>query len=99
MKILNWTTEDDLNRMKRRGWSERRREPRPDEHRILLTLCHPRQTIGEGHDRHQTAVDTNTLRGSAERYELVDSPLALSAEAGSIGLRASASSTEEFRCR
>jgi hypothetical protein len=58
MKILNWTTEHDLDRLKRRGWIERQREPRPDEHRILLTLRHPRRTIGEGNDRHQTAVET-----------------------------------------
>ena len=31
MKILNWTTEHDLDRLKRRGWIERQREPRPDE--------------------------------------------------------------------
>lgn len=58
MKILNWTTEDQLDELKRRGWIERQREPRPDERRILLTLSHARQTIGEGHDRHQTAVET-----------------------------------------
>ncbi len=58
MKILNWITEHDLDQLKRRGWIERQREPRPDERRILLTLSHPRQTIGEGNDRHQTAVQT-----------------------------------------
>jgi len=58
MKILNWTTEHQLDELKRRGWIERQREPRPAERRILLTLWHPRQTIGDGHDRHQTAVET-----------------------------------------
>jgi hypothetical protein len=51
IKILNWITEHELDQLKRRGWIERQREPRPDERRILLTLRHPRQTIGEGNDR------------------------------------------------
>jgi hypothetical protein len=58
MKILNWITEHELDRLKRCGWIDPQREPRPDEHRVLVTLSHPRQTIGEGHDRHKTAVET-----------------------------------------
>ena len=54
----NWTTETELDAMKRRGWIERAREPRPREGRILVTLWHPRQTLGEGSDRYYTAVDT-----------------------------------------
>jgi hypothetical protein len=37
----------DLDAMKRRGWIERARESRPREDRILVTLWHPRQTLGE----------------------------------------------------
>jgi len=58
MKILNWITEHELEQLKCRGWIERQREARPDERRILLTLSHPRQTIGEGSDRYHTAVET-----------------------------------------
>jgi hypothetical protein len=58
MKILNWITDHELDQLKRRGWIERRRERRPDEGRILLTLWHPRQAAGDGHDRHLTAVET-----------------------------------------
>jgi len=58
MKILNWITDHELDQLKRRGWIEGQREPRPDERRILLTLFHPRLTIGERDDRHQTAVQT-----------------------------------------
>jgi hypothetical protein len=54
MTILNRTTDHELDQVKRHGWTERRREPRPREGRILITLWHPRPTIGEGHNRHQT---------------------------------------------
>ena len=32
--------------------------PGPPSAASFLTLWHPRQTIGDGHDRHQTAVET-----------------------------------------
>jgi hypothetical protein len=44
--------------MKRRGWIERVREPIPHESRILVTLWHPCQTLGDGADRYRTAVET-----------------------------------------
>ena len=44
----NLVSEADLDAMKRRGWVERAREPRPGERRILVTLWHPCQTVGEG---------------------------------------------------
>ncbi len=44
--------------MRHRGWTERSRESRPDEGRILVTLAHPSQTLGEGADRYTTAVET-----------------------------------------
>ncbi|MGO9789030.1 MAG: hypothetical protein ACLP8S_05710 [Solirubrobacteraceae bacterium] len=56
--IGNWITEAELDAMKRRGWIERAREPRPREGRILVTLSHPHQTLGEGSDRYYTAVET-----------------------------------------
>jgi hypothetical protein len=56
--LENLVTEADLDAMKRRGWIERAREPQPREARILVTLWHPCQTLGEGSDRHQTAVET-----------------------------------------
>jgi hypothetical protein len=49
--VGNWSSEAELDAMKRRGWIERAREPRPREGRILVTLCHPHQTVGEGSDR------------------------------------------------
>ena len=54
----NQVTEAQLDAMKRHGWIERSRQARPREARILVTLWHPRQTIGEGSDRYQTAVET-----------------------------------------
>ena len=44
--------------MRQRGWIERECEPRPLEGRVLITLWHPRQTLGEGADRYVTAVET-----------------------------------------
>jgi hypothetical protein len=58
MATGNWTSEVELDAMKRRGWTERAREPRPREGRILVTLRHPRQTLGEGCDRYYTPVET-----------------------------------------
>jgi hypothetical protein len=56
--VGNWSTETNLDVMKRRGWIERAREPRPREGRTLVTLWHPHQTLGEGSDRYYTAVET-----------------------------------------
>jgi hypothetical protein len=56
--IGNLVREGDLDAMKRRGWIERAREPIPHEGRILVTLWHPHQTVGEGCDRYYTAVET-----------------------------------------
>jgi hypothetical protein len=57
-RIENMVSEPHLDALKRRGWIERSREPRPSEGRILVTLWHPRQTLGERSDRHYTAVET-----------------------------------------
>ncbi len=54
----NLVTEAELDALKRHGWVERSREPRPSEGRVLVTLWHPCQTLGEGADRYQTAVET-----------------------------------------
>jgi hypothetical protein len=40
VKIANWTTDAKLARMLEQGWTERRREARPDEGRTLVTLHH-----------------------------------------------------------
>jgi hypothetical protein len=56
--ISNLVCEGDLDAMKRRGWIERAREPIPHEGRILVTLWHPCQTLGDGADRYRTAVET-----------------------------------------
>jgi hypothetical protein len=56
--VGNWSTETNLDVMKRRGWIEHAREPIPHERRILVRLWHPRQTVGEGCDRYYTAVET-----------------------------------------
>jgi hypothetical protein len=56
--VGNWSTEAELDAMKRRGWVERRREELPHERRILVRLWHPHQTLGEGSDRYYTAVET-----------------------------------------
>jgi hypothetical protein len=58
MAIENWSSDEELDRMRQRGWIEREREPRPLEGRVLITLWHPRQTLGEGADRYVTAVET-----------------------------------------
>jgi len=57
-RYQNLVTEANIDAMKRRGWVERSRQERPDEQRILVTLWHPSQTIGEGTDRYRTAVET-----------------------------------------
>ena len=57
-RFSNMVNEAHLDAMKRRGWVERSREPLPGEGRVLVTLWHPYQTIGEGSDRYQTAVET-----------------------------------------
>ncbi|MGO9975786.1 MAG: hypothetical protein ACLP01_23880 [Solirubrobacteraceae bacterium] len=54
----NLVTEAELDALKRQGWVERAREPRPSEGRVLVRLWHPCQTLGEGGDRYQTAVET-----------------------------------------
>jgi hypothetical protein len=54
----NLVTEAALDATKRRGWVERSRQPRPSERRVLVMLWHPCQTLGEGADRYQTAVET-----------------------------------------
>ena len=54
----NLATDAELDALKRRGWVERSREPRPSEARVLVRLWHPCQTLGEGADRYQTAVET-----------------------------------------
>jgi hypothetical protein len=56
--VGNWTSEAELDAMKRRGWVERGREELPHERRILVLLWHPHQTVGEGSDRYYTAVET-----------------------------------------
>jgi hypothetical protein len=56
--VANMVSEAELDAMKRRGWIERAREPRPGEGRILVTLWHPQQTLGKGSDRYHTAVET-----------------------------------------
>ncbi len=56
--IENWSTEAELDAMKRRGWVERGREELPHERRILVRLWHPHQTVGEGSDRYYAAVET-----------------------------------------
>ncbi len=56
--IGNLVTEAGLDAMKRRGWIERAREARASEGRILVTLWHSHQTLGEGSDRYHTAVET-----------------------------------------
>ena len=50
--VGNWTSEAELDAMKRRGWVERGREELPHERRILVRLWHPHQTVGEGSDRY-----------------------------------------------
>ena len=57
MQIGNWITEDGLLAMKRAGWIERARKPIPHEGRNLVTLWHPYKALGEGYDRHHTAVE------------------------------------------
>lgn len=46
MKILNWATSDQVDRLLLQGWVEKRREERPAEQRILVEFHHPerRQT-------------------------------------------------------
>jgi hypothetical protein len=56
--VANMVSEAELDAMKRRGWIERAREPRPGEGRILVTLWHPQHTLGEGSDRYHMAVET-----------------------------------------
>jgi hypothetical protein len=58
MAIENCSSDEELDWMRQRGWIERKREPRPLEGRVLITLWHPRQTLGEGADRHVSAVET-----------------------------------------
>ena len=57
-RFPNMVSEPQLDAMKRHGWVERSREPHPGEGRVLVTLWHARQTIGEGSDRYRTAVET-----------------------------------------
>ena len=57
-RFANQVTAAQLDAMKRRGWVERTRLPLPSEGRILVTLWHPCQTIGEGADCYRTAVET-----------------------------------------
>jgi len=42
--LENLVSEAQLDALKRRGWVERFREPRPSEGRVLVTLWHPCQT-------------------------------------------------------
>ena len=65
-RLANLVTEAELDAMKRRGWIERSREPRPCEARILVTLWHPCQTIGVGSDR-QVLLTTGSSQDKAKR--------------------------------
>ena len=42
MAIENWSSDEELDQMRQRGWIEREREPRPLEGRVLITLWNPR---------------------------------------------------------
>ena len=61
--VGNWTSEAELDAMKRRGWVERGREELPHERRILVRLWHPHQTLGEG----ATATTRPWRRSAASR--------------------------------
>lgn len=45
--IANWIDEAGLERLFKKGWSERSRREIPDEGRVLIELEHPGTQVGE----------------------------------------------------
>lgn len=45
--IANWIDEGGLERLRKKGWSERSRREVPDESRVLIELHHPGTRVGE----------------------------------------------------
>ena len=44
-------TDQQLHRLIRDGWAERSREKRPGEDRVVVTLWHPAQPVGDADGR------------------------------------------------